>query len=112
MLSFALGIGTQNTQGDWLEIYYPAPLLNPDASLVAAAKEALDAPAGNAPVIETGVLVMSVGFRLRQVRDLQVRTSYMGRSAGQRNPGIADAAREPGTFTGNPRPFPGPAKAD
>ena len=50
MLSFALGIGTQNTQGDWLEIYYPAPLLNPDASLVAAAKEALDAPAGNAPV--------------------------------------------------------------
>jgi len=28
MLSFALGIGTQNTQGDWLEIYYPAPLLN------------------------------------------------------------------------------------
>ena len=50
MLSFALGIGTQNTQGDWLEIYYPVPLLNPAESLVATAKEALDAPAGNAPV--------------------------------------------------------------
>ncbi|MBE0490290.1 MAG: 2,3,4,5-tetrahydropyridine-2,6-dicarboxylate N-succinyltransferase [Halomonas sp.] len=50
MLSFALGIGTQNTQGDWLEVYYPAPLLNPDASLVEAAARVLDAPAGNAAV--------------------------------------------------------------
>ncbi|XKH60626.1 2,3,4,5-tetrahydropyridine-2,6-dicarboxylate N-succinyltransferase [Halomonas sediminis] len=50
MLSFALGIGTQNTQGDWLEIYYPTPLLNPDASLVAAARQVLDAPEGNASV--------------------------------------------------------------
>ncbi|MCS2610798.1 2,3,4,5-tetrahydropyridine-2,6-dicarboxylate N-succinyltransferase [Halomonas dongshanensis] len=50
MLSFALGIGTQNTQGDWLEIYYPAPLLNPDATLIEAAKKVLDVPAGNAAV--------------------------------------------------------------
>ena len=50
MLSFAFGIGTQNTQGDWLEIYYPAPLLNPDAALVEAAGKVLDAPAGNAAV--------------------------------------------------------------
>ncbi|WP_447956417.1 2,3,4,5-tetrahydropyridine-2,6-dicarboxylate N-succinyltransferase [Vreelandella sp. EE7] len=46
MLSFALGIGTQNTKGDWLEIYYPAPLFNPAESLVAAAQKALDAPQG------------------------------------------------------------------
>ncbi|MFG6177416.1 2,3,4,5-tetrahydropyridine-2,6-dicarboxylate N-succinyltransferase [Halomonas sp. THAF12] len=50
MLSFALGIGSQNTQGDWLEIYYPAPLLNPDAALVEAAAKVLDAPAGNAAI--------------------------------------------------------------
>ncbi|WP_163558113.1 2,3,4,5-tetrahydropyridine-2,6-dicarboxylate N-succinyltransferase [Halomonas sp. NO4] len=50
MLSFALGIGTQNTQGDWLEIYYPAPLLHPDASLVEAVKGVLDVPDGNAAV--------------------------------------------------------------
>ncbi|MBD3898537.1 2,3,4,5-tetrahydropyridine-2,6-dicarboxylate N-succinyltransferase [Halomonas sp. ML-15] len=50
MLSFALGIGTQNTQGDWLEIYYPAPLFQPDAALVDAARQALGAPAGNAAV--------------------------------------------------------------
>ncbi|WP_163649997.1 2,3,4,5-tetrahydropyridine-2,6-dicarboxylate N-succinyltransferase [Modicisalibacter sp. 'Wilcox'] len=50
MLSFALGIGHQNTQGDWLDVYYPAPLLKPDAALVEAARQALDAPAGNAAV--------------------------------------------------------------
>ena len=50
MLSFAFGIGTQNTQGDWLEIYYPVPLLNPDASLVDTVSKVLDAPSGNSAV--------------------------------------------------------------
>ncbi|QTP57671.1 2,3,4,5-tetrahydropyridine-2,6-dicarboxylate N-succinyltransferase [Billgrantia antri] len=50
MLSFAFGIGTQNTQGDWLEIYYPAPLLKPDASLVEAVGKVLDVPAGNSAI--------------------------------------------------------------
>ncbi|MFQ3786637.1 2,3,4,5-tetrahydropyridine-2,6-dicarboxylate N-succinyltransferase [Halomonas sp. A29] len=45
MLSFAFGIGTQNTQGDWLEIYYPAPLFKPDASLVEAVGKVIDVPA-------------------------------------------------------------------
>lgn len=50
MLSFAFGIGTQNTQGDWLEIYYPAPLLKPEASLVEAIGQVLEVPAGNSAV--------------------------------------------------------------
>ncbi len=50
MLSFALGIGTQNTQGDWLDIYYPAPLLDPDDGLIEAVKQVLDVPEGNAAV--------------------------------------------------------------
>lgn len=25
--SLAIGVGTQNTAGDWLEVYYPQPLL-------------------------------------------------------------------------------------
>ncbi len=28
-----LGIGTQNTQGNWLEVYYPAPVLKPNTNL-------------------------------------------------------------------------------
>lgn len=36
-----LGVGTQNTQGEWLEVYYPAPLLNPNAAVCAAASALL-----------------------------------------------------------------------
>ncbi len=50
MLSFALGIGSQNTQGDWLEVYYPAPLFEPEDALVATARKALNASSGNAVV--------------------------------------------------------------
>ncbi|GED41703.1 2,3,4,5-tetrahydropyridine-2,6-dicarboxylate N-succinyltransferase [Cobetia marina] len=46
MLSLALGIGTQNTTGDWLEVYYPAPLFKPTTAVADAARKALDAPAG------------------------------------------------------------------
>ncbi|WP_027965907.1 2,3,4,5-tetrahydropyridine-2,6-dicarboxylate N-succinyltransferase [Halomonas halocynthiae] len=50
MFSLALGTGTQNSRGEWLEVYYPEPQLEPAASLAQAARQALDAPAGNAVV--------------------------------------------------------------
>ncbi|ANF56931.1 2,3,4,5-tetrahydropyridine-2,6-dicarboxylate N-succinyltransferase [Halotalea alkalilenta] len=45
MFSFAIGIGTQNSKGDWLEVFYPAPLLAPNAALVSEARRALGAGA-------------------------------------------------------------------
>ncbi|KAA0012140.1 2,3,4,5-tetrahydropyridine-2,6-dicarboxylate N-succinyltransferase [Billgrantia pellis] len=66
MLSFAFGIGTQNTQGDWLEIYYPAPLLKPDASLVEAVGKVLDVPAGNSAVSFLPEHCTALGAALRE----------------------------------------------
>ena len=34
MYSFAFGIGTKNSKQDWLEVYFPEPLLNPDSQLI------------------------------------------------------------------------------
>lgn len=31
---FAIGVGTQNNNGDWLEVFFPAPLHQPDQALV------------------------------------------------------------------------------
>lgn len=42
MLSLGLGIGTQNLQGDWLEVMYPAPLLSPSDATVTAITKALN----------------------------------------------------------------------
>ncbi|MFC0268805.1 2,3,4,5-tetrahydropyridine-2,6-dicarboxylate N-succinyltransferase [Kushneria aurantia] len=50
MLSFALGVGTQNLKGEWLEVYYPAPLHQPDAGIVKTLRDTLGAPEGNVAV--------------------------------------------------------------
>ena len=82
MLSFALGIGTQNTQGNWLDIYYPAPLHTPNDSLVAAAKKALDAPAGNAAVSFLPEDCARLGEALKAAQpDAEAGTTYEGETA-------------------------------
>jgi 2,3,4,5-tetrahydropyridine-2-carboxylate N-succinyltransferase len=35
--AFGLGVGTHNSNGEWLEVFFPQPLLNPSAALAAAA---------------------------------------------------------------------------
>jgi 2,3,4,5-tetrahydropyridine-2-carboxylate N-succinyltransferase len=35
MYSFGIGIGTKNNAGEWLEVFYPLPLLNPDPEMAA-----------------------------------------------------------------------------
>lgn len=37
--SFAIGVGTHNAKGEWLEVFYPQPVLKPGAELIEAAKE-------------------------------------------------------------------------
>lgn len=37
--AFGLGVGTQNSKGEWLEVFFPAPLLAPSAELQAVTAE-------------------------------------------------------------------------
>ena len=39
-LAFAIGVGTQNAKGEWLEVFYQKPVYQPEAGLVEAAKAA------------------------------------------------------------------------
>lgn len=47
MFSMAFGVGTKDSKGQWLEVYYPQPLLQPDARLVAAVSSVMDYQGGN-----------------------------------------------------------------
>ncbi len=47
MFSFAIGVGTKDSAGNWLEVFYPNPALNPDAGLLAPALAALGYAGGN-----------------------------------------------------------------
>jgi 2,3,4,5-tetrahydropyridine-2-carboxylate N-succinyltransferase len=33
LYSFAIGAGTKNSRNEWLEVFYPNPVLNPDQAL-------------------------------------------------------------------------------
>jgi 2,3,4,5-tetrahydropyridine-2-carboxylate N-succinyltransferase len=33
LYSLAIGVGTKNSRNEWLEVFYPAPLLNPDEAI-------------------------------------------------------------------------------
>lgn len=44
---FAVGVGTQNQEGSWLEVFYPAPIYQPAKTLCTRLCEDLDLEAGN-----------------------------------------------------------------
>lgn len=45
--SLGIGVGTHNNKGEWLEVFYPQPLLSPSEALVSAVKSALSLGEGN-----------------------------------------------------------------
>jgi 2,3,4,5-tetrahydropyridine-2-carboxylate N-succinyltransferase len=47
MYSFGLGLGTQDSQGNWLEVFYPSPQLDPDVELISMIRNIIAIPAGN-----------------------------------------------------------------
>lgn len=47
LYSIGIGVGTQNQKSEWLEVFYPAPLLNPDAAITTALSDALGYSEGN-----------------------------------------------------------------
>lgn len=50
--AFGIGIGTQSSTGDWLEVYYNKPLLNPSEALVKVVGQCLDYDMGSDAAIE------------------------------------------------------------
>ena len=45
--SLAFGLGSKNKKGDWLEVFYPQPLLSPKTELLACLKQHLPLTGGN-----------------------------------------------------------------
>ncbi|WP_439133887.1 2,3,4,5-tetrahydropyridine-2,6-dicarboxylate N-succinyltransferase [Pseudomaricurvus sp.] len=47
LFALGLGVGTQNSKGEWLEVFFPQPLLNPAPAVAKAVADALGYEAGN-----------------------------------------------------------------
>ena len=51
--AMAVGVGTQNAQGEWLEVFFPEPQLNPSESEFQKLAKALGYKGGNQAVALT-----------------------------------------------------------
>ncbi len=60
LFSLAFGVGTQNRQSNWLEVFYAQPMLKPASELVAKATEKLGYSGGN----------QAIGFSTQQAGEL------------------------------------------
>lgn len=48
--AIGIGIGTQNSNSEWLEVFYPTPLLHPDADVARTIADQLHHTGGNAAI--------------------------------------------------------------
>jgi 2,3,4,5-tetrahydropyridine-2-carboxylate N-succinyltransferase len=71
--AFAIGLGTKNTKGEWLEVYYQAPLFQPSADIIAAAKDAIGYDAGNQAIEVDGGELEALAAALETIAPAQAK---------------------------------------
>ncbi len=80
--AFGLGVGTQNSRGEWLEVFFPEPVINPSAALAAAA-----ATAGNDRALDADALD-ALGMALTEAGET-AQAELAARFAGSDRPVVA-----------------------
>ena len=71
--AFAIGLGTKNAKGEWLEVYYQAPIFQPSADIIAAAKDAIGYEGGNQAVEVDGGELEALATALEAVAPEQAK---------------------------------------
>ena len=64
--SLAIGVGTKNSKGDWLEVFYQNPIFQPSAELVSAVGNAVDYNGGNTCIEPTADQLQQVRAALAE----------------------------------------------
>lgn len=67
LFSIGLGTGTQNSKGDWLEVFYPAPLLSPSEAVCEVFTKAVDFSGGNQAIALSNSQVADIANSLEGV---------------------------------------------
>jgi len=60
LYALGIGIGTKNKRGEWLEVFYPAPLLNVDEAISAAITEQIGTGTNDLYEDKLGILVAAL----------------------------------------------------
>lgn len=76
LYSLGLGVGTQNANGNWLDVFYATPVLNPAADVVQIIAKELNYTGGNQAIAVTPAQVSAIADALAAAGDnTQVATA-------------------------------------
>lgn len=103
LFSLAFGIGTQNRQGTWLEIFYAQPLLNPVPELVAAVAPILGYEGGNQAIAISTAQAAELAAAVKAIDPAQ--SALLTRLAESQKPLVATLLAEDAALTSTPEAY-------
>jgi 2,3,4,5-tetrahydropyridine-2-carboxylate N-succinyltransferase len=101
--SLAFGVGTQNRNGTWLEVFYAQPLLNPPVDLIQAIAPLLDYTGGNQAITFTTAQASQLAEALKTVDASQ--SALLTRLAESHRPLVATILAEDVALTSTPEAY-------
>jgi 2,3,4,5-tetrahydropyridine-2-carboxylate N-succinyltransferase len=78
MYSLAVGIGTKNSKGHWLEVYYPQPTINPDEVLVTSISSVIDYDGGNVAIDLNDAMISELAATITDDATKETLTAIQG----------------------------------
>jgi 2,3,4,5-tetrahydropyridine-2-carboxylate N-succinyltransferase len=101
--SLAFGVGTQNRNGAWLEVFYALPLLNPAADLVQVIAPLLNYTGGNQAITFSIAQALQMAEALKTVDATQA--ALLTRLAESHRPLVATILAEDAALTSTPEAY-------
>ncbi|WP_397377326.1 2,3,4,5-tetrahydropyridine-2,6-dicarboxylate N-succinyltransferase [Pseudomonas sp.] len=101
--SLAFGVGTQNRQGTWLEVFYAQPLLNPPHELVAKIVDKIGYQGGNQAIAITTNQAGDLAEALKHVDSAQA--ALLTRLAESQKPLVVTLLAEDAALTSTPEAY-------
>jgi 2,3,4,5-tetrahydropyridine-2-carboxylate N-succinyltransferase len=103
LFSIAFGVGTQNRQGNWLEVFYALPLLKPTEQLVAAVAPVIGYSAGNQAITISNAQAAQLATALKDIDAAQA--ALLTRLAESHKPLVATLLAEDAALTSTPEAY-------
>ncbi|MFP6849219.1 MAG: 2,3,4,5-tetrahydropyridine-2,6-dicarboxylate N-succinyltransferase [Pseudomonas sp.] len=103
LFSLAFGVGTQNRQNTWLEVFYAQPLLNPASDLVAKVVEKIGYEGGNQAIAISNNQAADLAEALKNVDTAQA--ALLTRLAESQKPLVVTLLAEDAALTSTPEAY-------
>ena len=102
--AFGIGIGTQNNQGEWLEVFYQQPVITPDNSLMEVARNVLGYQGGNQAMPVTAEKLKSLADGLRQTGQMD-QSALAAKAADSQRPVVVTLLDTDDTASSTPEVY-------